>query len=306
MAWGLASPQIFWLLVSSYLSNPLFIIVFYLGLRSMRKQAIVGQANHFGSYITILAATLAIFSFYPSALPITLCLYLAVETIYAGGNRYNLKDELGRRIRTAVVMGAVTLTLCVMFQHQIAIDEVQRSLNPLIEHGANFVPLNPWSLLQEKPKPMPIRKDFGVWINLAIGVIFSALVFWRLWGKLRQDMGQPRFSTSTLRQITSGQKDLLAACFGIGFYATYLIAYILFEYTYRLGKVAISFLWPLGIFALPPLFGWFTNSDWFVKNWKFRQIAIAILAIHMVLHVGKSFDQKARPSGTSRLLTIQN
>lgn len=290
LVWAISSPQIYWLLVNSYLSNTLFIIVLCLGLRACRRTAIMGGASRIEKYITLIFIIINIFSFYPAALPLALGIYLTAEIIYSYNNKQTWQQQVLQRAKTLMVIAPTLLTLYIFFKDQFLIYEVRESLNPLIEHGANFVPLNPWSLLQEKPKPMPVRKDFGVWNNIIIGTIFSVCTLQRLWLVLQQDE-EENLPASIYR------KDLTAGFFGVLFYLSYLIAYIPLIYTYRLGKIAISVLWPLAIFTLLPLIKWLYNKIELSKNRLKKNLLIIFMISHVILHVDKSFSQTARPSG---------
>jgi len=151
-------------------------------------------------------------------------------------------------------------------------------------HGSNFVPLNPWSLLQEKPKPMPPIRDFGWYFNIVVGLIFSLFLGWKLWQKYK----------------AYKEKDLLAGLIGVGVYASYLFAYFPLESTYRLMKIAISLIYPLAIFGLLPLVKWLKVRLEHKSFW-FRYGVLVLAIAHTIFHIYKVFDLNAFPAGNFSL-----
>jgi hypothetical protein len=168
----------------------------------------------------------------------------------------------------------------VLFPSQLGLYEVRKSLDFAREHGANFVPLNPWSLLQEKPKPMPSAKDFGVYINIIIGLLFSVFLARKLFNRYRSNQN----------------RDLLAGIIGLSLYSGYLLAHIPLESTYRLMKIVISIIYPLAIFGLLPLIQLGRSQLAIKPVWMYR-VTMALVALHVVLHIHKTFDLRAFPTG---------
>lgn len=277
--WGISSPQIFWLLVSSYLSNTLFIIFICLGLRYF-KRASLSENDNGESLIILTSLMISVFSFYPIALPLSVFLYRITVIIYSPD--LFKRDLIFKEIKNFGFIGIIILLFFLLFRDHFLLEEVQKGINPLIEHGSNIVPLNPWSLLQETPNPMPNRIDFGVWINIIIGLLFSSFCLWKI--------GQ-----NVKRQKTQIDRNLIAYGCGLFLYIAYLIAHLPLDSTYRLGKVAISFIWPLAIFALIPLSQWLYNQT--SRNKTYRLLLIIFVTSHILLHFDYSFSHTPRAYG---------
>ena len=85
------------------------------------------------------------------------------------------------------------------------------------------------------------------------------------------------------------------------FYGAYLLAYVFLEHTYRLGKLAISTVWPLATLALLPVLLW----GW--QGWRSRfprkapAIALFLLSVHTVLHLEKAESVQSRVVGQLQL-----
>ncbi len=172
-----------------------------------------------------------------------------------------------------------------IFKSQIGLFEVQKSLNLLDAHGSNFVPINPWSLLHETPKPMPVRRDFGMWFHLTIGLLSTSFLGFKLIKQYR------KMPDEIIRY------DLLAAMVTISFYDVYLLAFIPLDYTYRLMKIAISIFYPLMIFALPPFLLWVNFVFDQNKNKWLKKTILILLVFHMILNFYTTLARGTFPSG---------
>ena len=291
IVWAIASPSVFWLLISAYLSNALFITVFVLSITAARR-IYLGATKYpdYAQYLILFAFILNIFSFYLVILPIALLLYLAASIIYHPATYSGFKAAVINISKIMLCAGLSILLCAVLFKHQISLDEVSNNLNALKEHGKNFVPLNPWSLLQEKPNPMPNIKDFGVWFNIAVGVIFSSLLLKQIYSYLRTAANKGGSKPIYYR-------DLIAAILGISFYICYLLAYIPLEYTYRLGKLAISLIYPLAILGMLPAVFWFRDRYYRHKPRAVKIICLTLVVLHIFLHIDKAMSLKALPTG---------
>lgn len=278
MAWVLSSPPLYWLMISAYFSNAIFVIVTALTLREARQVAIAAKVDtpenlmFFGSVLTI------VFSFYPAFLPIIILVYMTTLWVYM--SRDGSINRMGVILKFAAIAVSCGIIFCLLFPSQLGLYEVRKSLNFAREHGANFVPLNPWSLLQEKPKPMPSAKDFGVYINVIIGLLFSAFLAGKLFDRYRLNQS----------------RDLVAGLIGLSLYSGYLLAHIPLESTYRLMKIVISIIYPLAIFGLLPLLRLGRRQLAIKPVWMYR-VAMVVVALHVVLHIHKTFDLRAFPTG---------
>jgi hypothetical protein len=278
IAWVLSSPPLYWLMISAYFSNAIFVIVTALTLREARQVAIAAKIDtpenliFFGSILTI------VFSFYPAFLPIIILVYATTLWVYVP--RDGSIDKTGIILKFAAVTVGCGLIFGFLFPSQLGLYEVRKSLDFAREHGANFVPLNPWSLLQEKPKPMPSAKDFGVYINVIIGLLFSIVLARKLFNRYRSNQS----------------RDLLAGMIGLSLYSGYLLAHIPLESTYRLMKIVISIIYPLAIFGLLPLIQLGRSQLAIKPVWMYR-VTMALVALHVVLHIHKTFDLRAFPTG---------
>ena len=299
ITWALFAPPIFWLLVSAYFSNALFLIIICLTLRQAREVAIASRVDTLENLVCFVAILTVVFAFYPAFLPVIISTYLVVTSIYLPRETLSTKTSTKIIFRFAGVIIGCGLIFYILFPSQLGLYEIQKSLNILNRHGSNFVPLNPWSLLQEKPKPMALTRDFGWYINIIIGLLFSVFLGRTILRKYRKS------SKNLVRQ------DLLAALMGVGLYGGYLLAYIPLEHTYRLMKIAISLIYPVAIFGLLPFILWSKNQ--LMKKSAWMRNGVLVLAIaHTVFHVYKVFDLHTFPSGsftlsnTSRLENIQS
>ena len=297
IAWAIFSPPVFWLIISSYLSNALFVTIFVLGLTAARRNCLNQEAYpQYAEYVMLFCFVVCIFSFYLVILPIALLFYLASLIIY----RYELYLKLDRAIanlsKILLAAGLSVLLCCIAFRHQINLTEVTDNLNALREHGKNFVPLNPWSLVQEKPNPMPNIKDFGVWFNLVVGTIFSG---WILKIIARNLSGWKNAAETQ-------HKDLIAAGSVVGIYLIYLWAYIPLEYTYRLGKLAVSIIYPLAILGILPTVLWFRDRYYRPKSGIFKVACTSLVVLHIVLHIDKTLYLRALPVGKYEVVSDTN
>ena len=298
ISWAIFSPPVFWLIISSYLSNALFVTIFVLGLTAARRICLNSQVYpRYAEYVMLLCFIICIFSFYLVILPIALLFYLSCLVIY----RYELYLKLDRAVinlsKILLAAGLSVLLCCIVFRHQINLTEVSDNLNALREHGKNFVPLNPWSLVQEKPNPMPNIKDFGVWFNIVVGTIFSGWILKVIYQQLS--------NTDTIADNIA-RKDLIAAASVIGVYLIYLWAYIPLEYTYRLGKLAVSIIYPLAILSILPTILWFRDRYYRYKSNIFKIVYTSLLVLHIVLHIDKTLYLRALPVGKYEIVSDQS
>ena len=300
IAWAIASPAVFWLLISSYLSNALFVTIFILGVTSARRICLKSQDYPwYAIHILLFSFILNIFSFYIVILPIALIFYLATLVIY----RYELyltpRIAVKNLARLMLSAGIAILLYSMLFRHQINLSEVSGNLNALKAHGKNFVPLNPWSLVQEKPNPMPYIKDFGVWFNIIVGTIFSSFVLKIIYRNLQ--------GLKNRKQANSVYfKDLIAAGLVVFIYIAYLLAYIPLEYTYRLGKFAVSILYPLAIVGILPTVLWFRDRIYDKKSRAVQFACLVLVAIHIILHIDKTLYLQGQPVGKYQLAVTNN
>ena len=303
--WAIAAPPVFWLIISSYLSNALFITIFVLSITAARRISLHQiKYPNYAKYIILLCFILNIFSFYLVILPVALCCYLVTAVIYHQATYSGIKIALVNLSKVMLTAGLSILFCVVLFNHQINLDEVSSNLNALKEHGQNFAPLNPWSLIQEKPNPMPNIKDFGLWLNVVISVIFSGFVLQKIYHNCRNIKHKER-TQSTYYQ------DLIAAILVIVAYLLYLLAYIPLEYTYRLGKLAISIIYPLTIFSILPTILWFRDRYYRQKSRTFKLICLALISLHIILHIEKIMFPRALPLGRytispDKIKTVEN
>ncbi len=298
--WAIASPSVFWLIISSYLSNALFVTIFILGLIAARRVCL----NHhkypvYTEPILLFSFILNIFSFYLILLPVALIFYLATLLVYRYEQYWHSSLAMINFSKLMLFAGVSILICTILFPHQINLNEVSANLNALKEHGKNFVPLNPWSLVQEKPKPMPNIKDFGVWFNLVVGTIFSGFVLRTIYRNLLDLNNNKRTSSVYF-------KDLIAAALVVGVYLVYLLAYIPLEYTYRLGKFAVSILYPLATVATLPTVLWFRDRFYQRKSLIFQLICSLLLGLHLILHIDKTLYLQAQPIGKYQLISANN
>ena len=200
------APAIYWLLVSAYFSNALFLIIVCLTLRQVRTAAISLQIDRVENFICFFSILVIVLAFYPAFIPVIVFTYGTTVLIYFPRKNYD-KDIIIKIIfKFSAVIIACGAFFYLLFPSQLGLYEVQKSLNLLDRHGSNFVPLNPWSLLQEKPKPMPLIRDFGWYINIIISLLFCFFVGVKIWQQYQKN------TNSLMKQ------NLLAALAGIGLY----------------------------------------------------------------------------------------
>jgi len=282
VTWAIFSPPLVWFAVSAYFSNALFVIVVCLTLRHCREFSLNNWLDTAENYLTLLAILIITFAFYPAFLPIIIACYMISLLIYQ--EEFNLKLLISFMVKTLTIIIVVKVLFYLIFASQLGLKEVSKSFNLLDRHGSNFVPLNPWSLLQEKPKPMGLERDFGWYFNIAISLPFSLWLGWKILEKYR----------NTPASIT--RLDLRATLAGISLYIGYLLAYIALEHTYRLMKIATSLLYPLAIFGLLPLIIWMVSQMSKQAPWK-RYIILALAIGHVIWHIEAVFDLETFPSG---------
>ena len=295
--WAIASPSVFWLIISSYLSNALFVSIFILGLTAARRVCLNSDRHpSYAEPILLFCFIVNVFSFYIVLLPVALIFYLATIFIY----RYEFTVRYFKHIAKVMLTAGISVLICsILFRHQINLSEVADNLNTLKEHGKNFVPLNPWSLVQEKPNPMPNIKDFGVWFNVVVGIIFSSFVLRTIY---RNAIALKNAEITNSIYL----KDLIAAGLVVGVYALYLLAYIPLEYTYRLGKFAVSILYPLATVATLPTVLWICDRFNYQKSGKLKLVGSTLLVLHIILHIDKTLYLGAQPIGKYQITSASN
>ena len=300
ITWAIASPSGFWLIISSYLSNALFVTIFILGLTAARLICLnINKYPFYAESILLFSFILNIFSFYLVFLPVALIFYLATLFIYQY-ERYLQPSLVIINFSKVMLSAGISILICsILFRHQINLTEVSVNLNALTEHGKNFVPLNPWSLVQEKPKPMPNIKDFGVWFNIVVGAVFSGFVLKIIYRNLL-DLKNNKKTNSVYF------KDLIAAALVVGIYLVYLLAHIPLEYTYRLGKFAVSILYPLATVATLPTVIWFRDRFYNQKSRIFQLTCSVLLILHIILHIDKTLYLQAQPIGKYQLVSANH
>ena len=288
MTWALFSPPIYWLMISAYFSNALFLVVVCLTLRQGRQIAIKSQIDTIENLVCFFAILTIVFAFYPAFLPVIIFTYAVVILVYLPRNYFQFSKLTKIIVKYLGIIISCGLIFYFLFPSQLGLDEIQKSLNVLTKHGSNFVPLNPWSLLQEKPKPMALQRDFGWYFNIIISLPFNLFLGWKIWQKYKQ--------TSD----TIARHDLLAGLAGVSIYSGYLLAYIPLEHTYRLMKIAISLVYPLAIFGLLPFILWSKQKLSHKSPWLRNGILVLAIA-HAVFHIHKTFDLNSTPSGNFTL-----
>ena len=284
IAWALFSPSIYWLLVSSYLSNTLFIIIVCLTVRQARIMTINYNIDTIESLVCLGSILTIVLAFYPAFAPIILLLKLITVLIYLPQEKLNRPTIIKIIIKFVGVILGVGLIFYLLFPTQLGLHEIQKSFSVLNKHGSNFVPLNPWSMLQEKPKPMASIRDFGWYINIILGLLFSLFVGWIIIQKYQK-------SKNYLES-----RNLIAGLMVLGLYSAYLLAFIPLEYTYRLMKIAISLIYPLTIFGLLPFILWSKNQLQRKSFW-IRNTVLILAIAHTIFHIYKVFDINYYPSG---------
>lgn len=299
LTWALFAPAIYWLLVSAYFSNALFLIIVCLTLRQVRTAAISLQIDRVENFICFFSILVIVLAFYPAFIPVIVFTYGTTVLIYFPRKNYD-KDIIIKIIfKFSAVIIACGAFFYLLFPSQLGLYEVQKSLNLLDRHGSNFVPLNPWSLLQEKPKPMPLIRDFGWYINIIISLLFCFFVGVKIWQQYQKN------TNSLMKQ------NLLAALAGIGLYGGYLLAFIALEHTYRLMKIAISLVYPLAIFGLLPFILW-SKQKLSLKSAAFRNGVLILAIAHTIFHIYNVLDLRPYPAGNfivsdkSKLEAVKN
>lgn len=297
--WAVSSPMIFWLIVTSYASNILFITIFVLGLTICRNISLNQNIYpQFVEPIILFSFVFCIFSFYMVLLPVALFFYLTTLIIYQYEKYFFSKIKIKNFAKLMLISGGSILFCIIFFQHHIGLNEVTGTLDVIMKHGKNFVPLNPWSLLQERLNPMPDRRDFGVWFNLSIGIIFSSFALKIIYDHLISLKNQ-NLATAFY------YKDLIAAGLVIISYLIYLFAYISLDFTYRLGKFAISIIYPLAILGLLPTIIWYRDRYYRYKSSIVKLIYSGLITLHIILHIDKAI-MSSKPMGRYQILSNQN
>lgn len=300
VVWAITSPSVFWLIISSYLSNALFVSIFILSLTAVRRICLNSHRyNGYTEAILLFCFILNVFSFYMVLLPVALVFYLSTLFIYHYERYLRPFPAVKHFSKIMLFTGISILICCTLFPQQINLTEVTGNLNALKEHGKNIVPLNPWSLIQEKPNPMPNIKDFGVWFNVVVGTIFSGFVL-RIILRNLLELKQTKKTPSIYF------KDLIAAALVVIIYLLYLFAYIPLDYTYRLGKFAISILYPLAIVATLPTTFWLRDRLYANKSRRIKLLYSALIVLHIILHIDKTLYLGAQPIGKYEILATDN
>lgn len=287
-AWAITAPVPYWLAANSYLSQALFLILASVGYREMRRHQIQPHLYPESVWrLLLVALTTTTYSFYPAFLPLLILALLLTQVDYG----LAMAEPWLRLCRqgglTLLVPGLTVLLLVLTFTDQAELGEVSHSLNPMIGHASNFVPINPWSLLQESPKPMPNVRDFGWWFHLALGLpssLLGGLLCWRFWRRQRQP-------------------DLFAAVMGIAAYGGYLLLFFPLESTYRLMKLKGTLLYPLAVCGALPLV--FALRRWTIKQGPSTRLVLSLLAVfHIAFHVDVVADMGTWPGGIGFARTI--
>ena len=293
--WGITSPSISWLIITSYQSNLLFITIFILGLTATRRICLHRDRYPASAIPVIMFGFIVnIFAFYIVLLPVALFFYLATLVIYQYEKYLTPRQAIVSLLEILLTAGICVLLCVVLFNHQVNLEEISGSLDVTREHGKNFVPLNPWSLIQERPKPMPNRKDFGMWLNIIVGTIFSGLVLWAIYRNSRLNRQEKNYAFY--------YKDLIAAASIVIVYVLYLWAYIPLEFTYRLGKLAISIIHPLAVLGLLPIVLWYRDRYYQNKSAVFKSVCLGLIVLHITLHVDKALTN-AQATGKYQIIS---
>ena len=85
----------------------------------------------------------------------------------------------------------------------------------------------------------------------------------------------------------------------------YLLAYIPLEYTYRLGKFAVSIIYPLAILGFLPAIIWYRDSYYKFKSRTFKIVCLILILVHIILHISK-MDLGAKPMGKYQIISTDN
>ena len=157
----------------------------------------------------------------------------------------------------------------------------------MVGHASNFLPINPWNLLQETPKPMPNVRDFGWWFHLSLGLALSllgGLLYWRSGG-------------------ACGQPDLFAGVTGIAAYGGHLLLFFPLESTYRLMKLNTTLLYPLAVCGALPLV--LALRRWTIKQGPSARLVFSLLVVfHIAVHMDVAADLLTWPGGIGFARTI--
>ncbi|MCC0176712.1 hypothetical protein I4641_06935 [Waterburya agarophytonicola K14] len=297
--WGVTSPLIYWLLITSYASNILFIAIFVLGITAARNICLNrDRYPDFTEAIMLFSFVICVFSFYIVLLPVALFFYLITLIVYQYEQYLTPIYGIKTFAKLMLTAGIAILFCVIFFNHQIALKEVAGNLNIMEGHGKNFVPLNPWSLLQERLNPMPVRRDFGVWFNIVVGTIVSGFILKIIYTQLS-------ILNNKNQSKTFYYKDLIAAALVIVAYVIYLFAYIPLDFTYRLGKFVVSLIYPLAILGLLPTILWYRDSYYHAKSRTFKLIGSGLITLHLVLHLSQ-MSLSVKPMGKYQLISTKN
>jgi len=189
-------------------------------------------------------------------------------------------------VLTTLVPGLAVLLLLTFTDHELG--GVSRMLNPMIAHTSNFVPINPWSLLQEAPSPIPSgARDSNWWFHLSLGLLVSllgGLLCWRFWR-------------------CRAQPDLFAAVMGMAAYGGHLLLFFPLESTYRLMKGNTTMLYPLAVCGAVPLV--LALRRWTIKQGPSTRLVFSLLAVfHIGFHVSAVTNLDTWPGGIGFARTI--
>jgi len=288
-AWVLTTPVVYWLAVSNYLSQALFLILASIGYREMRRNQLSPRLYPESiRFLLLVSLATATYAFYPAFLPLLILALLLTQLTYGLAIAEPWTQLVRQGSLTLLSLGlTVLLLVCLTTTNQAGLSEVGHSLNPMARHASNFLPLNPWSLLQEKPKPMQIIRDFGWWFHLGLGLMLSLLasiICWRRWRYWHHP-------------------DLLAGVVGTAAYGGYLLLFFLLEHTYRLMKLNVTLLYPLVVMGMLPLV--LSLRRWTMKRGpSIRLLFTLLVVLHITFHGKVVADLGIRPSGVGLARTI--
>jgi len=260
-AWVMTSPMPYWLAANNYLSQALFLILASIGYREMRRHQLGLRSYPKSVWRLLLAAlTIATYSFYPPLLPLLILALLLTQVVYGFAMAEPWRCLLRQGVLTTLVSGLAVLLLLTFTDHELG--GVSRMLNPMIAHASNFVPINPWSLLQEAPSPIPSgARDSNWWFHLSLGLLVSllgGLLCWRFWRR-------------------RAQPDLFAAVMGMAAYGGHLLLFFPLESTYRLMKGNTIMLYPLAVCGAVPLV--LALRRWTIKQGPSTRLVFSLLAV---------------------------
>ncbi|ANV85115.1 hypothetical protein AWQ21_12445 [Picosynechococcus sp. PCC 7003] len=299
LAWVLSSPMIIWFLISSYLSNLLFLIIISVVFQETRSAALKSNLLSVYHGLFCIGGLLATLAFYPAFSVVLISGYITTILVYSSSlNKaiakiFKIKKITfkSQNLNYALVAIACVLLIVWLLRSQIGIYEVQKSLNLFDEHGSNFVPLNPWSLFHETPKPMPTRRDFGLWFHMIVGLFSALFLIKKLCQRRKQEKEWQIY------------QDLCAALIVTAVYILYLLAFIPLDYTYRLMKIAVTVIYPLAIWGGLQLLLWF-QTLLASKGSNTMSYGLSILVIaHVILNIHTTWTHATLPSGQ---VTLEN